>query len=101
MKRKKIGILTVKESYALLVHAVIDESSPPRASVIVTTDEYDDREYHIVAECGVEDAWLIIGALQFQSDIKHQKMLAECEEIALQITQENLKAIKTELKNTK
>lgn len=91
----------MKESYAVLLHSVVDENTPQRASVIVTTDEYDDREYHIVAECKVEDAWLVMAALQFQADIKHQKMLAECEEIALQITQENLKAIKTELKNTK
>ena len=91
----------MKESYAVLLHAVIDENIPQRATVIVTTDEGEDREFHSVAECGVEDAWLVCVALQFQADIKHHKMLAECEEIALQITQENLKAIKTELKNTK
>lgn len=89
----------MKESYAVLLHPVIDDNIPQRATVIVTTDEGEDREYHSVAECGVEDAWLVMGALQFQADIKYDRLLAECEEIALQITQENLKAIKTELKN--
>lgn len=81
----------MKESYAVLLHSVVDENTPQRASVIVTTDEYDDREYHIVAECGVEDAWRVMGALQFQANIKYDRLLAECEEIAEQITQENLK----------
>lgn len=91
----------MKESYAVLIHSVIDENIPQRGTVIVSTDEGDDREYHIVAECGIEDAWRVCGALQFQSDIKHQRLLDECQEIAQQITQENLKNIITELKNTK
>lgn len=81
----------MKESYAVLLHAVLDESIPQRATVIVTTDEGDDREYHSVAECGVEDAWLVMGALQFQADIKYDRLLAECKDIAEQIAQENLK----------
>lgn len=80
----------MKESYAVLLHAVMDENTPQRATVIVSTDEGDDREYHIVAECGVEDAWHVCGALQFQSDIKYQKLLDECEETALQITKEKM-----------
>lgn len=79
----------MKELYAVLLHAVIDENIPQRGTVIVTTDEGEDLEYHSVAECGIEDAWLICGALQFQADIKHQKLLDECEEIALQIAKEN------------
>ena len=70
---------------------MVDENTPQRATVIVTTDEGDDREYHSVAECGVEDAWLVMGALQFQADIKYDRLLAECKDIAEQIAQENLK----------
>ncbi|MFZ4104842.1 hypothetical protein [Flavobacterium sp.] len=81
----------MKESYAVLLHSVIDENTPQKATVIVTTNENEDREYHVVAECGVEDAWLVCGALQFQADIKHQKLLDECKDIAEQIAQENLK----------
>lgn len=81
----------MKESYAVLLHSVVDENTPQRATVIVTTDEGNDREYHSVAECGVEDAWLVCRALQFQADIKHQRILDECKDIAEQIAQENLK----------
>ena len=81
----------MKESYAVLLHSVIDENTPQKATVIVTTNENEDREYHVVAECGVEDAWLVCGALQFQADIKHQRLLDECKDIAEQIAQENLK----------
>lgn len=82
----------MKESYAVLLHSVVDENTPQRATVIVTTDEEgDDREYHSVAECGVEDAWLVMGALQFQADKKYDRLLAECKDIAEQIAQENLK----------
>jgi hypothetical protein len=81
----------MKESYAVLLHSVIDENTPQKATVIVTTNENEDREYHVVAECGVEDAWLVCGALQFQADIKHQKLLDECKDIAEQIAQENLR----------
>lgn len=81
----------MKESYAVLLHSVVDENTPQRATVIATTDEGDDREYHSVAECGVDDAWLVCGALQFQSDIRHQRLLDEAKDIAEQIAQENLK----------
>ena len=81
----------MKESYAVLLHSVIDENTPQRATVIVTTDEGEDLEYHSVAECGVEDAWLVMGALQFQADIKYDKLLSECKDIAEQIAQENPK----------
>ena len=81
----------MKESYAVLLHSVVDENTPQRATVIATTDEGDDREYHSVAECGVEDAWLVMGALQFQADKKYDRLLAECKDIAEQIAQENLK----------
>jgi len=80
----------MKESYAVLLHAVIDENIPQRATVIVTTDEGEDLEYYSVAECGVEDAWLVMGALQFQSDIKHDRLLAECKDIAEQISKEKM-----------
>jgi hypothetical protein len=81
----------MKESYAVLLHSVVDENTPQRATVIVTTDESENRQFHSVAECGVEDAWRVCGALQFQANIKHERLLTECEEIAEQIAQENLK----------
>lgn len=81
----------MKELYAVLLHAVIDENTPQRATVIVTTDESEDREFHSVAECGVEDAWLVCGALQFQADVKHNRLLAEARDIAEQIAQERAK----------
>jgi hypothetical protein len=81
----------MKESYAVLLHAVIDENTPQRATVIVTTDEGENLEYYSVAECGVEDAWLVMTALQFQADIKYDKLLAESKDIAEQIAQENPK----------
>ena len=81
----------MKESYAVLLHSVIDENTPQRATVIVATDEGDYREYRSVAESEVEDAWLIMRALQFQADMKYDRLLAECKDIAEQIAQENLK----------
>lgn len=81
----------MKESYAVLIHSVLYENIPQRGTVIVTTDEDEDREYHIVAECGIEDAWRVCGALQFQADIKHNRLLAEAKDIAEQIAQERAK----------
>jgi hypothetical protein len=78
----------MSESYAVLVHAVLDDNIPQRGTVIVTTDEGEDREYYVVAEATIEDAWLICGALQFQADIKHNRLLAEAKDIAEQIAQE-------------
>lgn len=39
----------MKESYAVLVHAVIAENMPQQATVISTTAQ---DEYRVVAECG-------------------------------------------------
>jgi len=79
----------MSEIYAVLIHAVLDENIPQRATVIVTTDQNEDREYYIVAECGREDAWLVCRALQFQADIKRDRLLNESKDIAEQIAQEN------------
>lgn len=90
----------MNESYAVLVHAVLDDSAPQRGTVIVTTDEGEDREYHVVAECTIEDAWLVCGALQFQADIKHNRLLAEARDIAEQIAQEKQKSVASKKSNS-
>lgn len=78
----------VKELYSVLVYAVVDENTSQRAAVIATTNQSEDLEYYIIAECNIEDAWLVCEALQIQADIKYQKIVDECEEIAQQITQQ-------------
>ena len=78
----------VKELYSVLVYAVVDENTSQRAAVIATTNQSEDLEYYIVAECNIEDVWIVCEALQIQADIKYQKIVDECEEIAQQITQQ-------------